>query len=90
MKIAFVVGIEADSYSDHGRSPWLKDMPKEIYELSNSFDEPSSDICVAFYCLGTNTLKLNLFDGKILKPSNYTCTKCILVIMPNIKLQSIH
>lgn len=49
MKIAFVVGIEADSYSDYERSPWLKDMPKEIYELSNSFDEPSSDICVAFY-----------------------------------------
>jgi len=49
MRIGIVVGINADSYSDYKRSPWLKDIPDEIVSLSNSFDEPSSDVCVGYY-----------------------------------------
>ena len=49
MKIAIIVGINADSYSDYDRSPWLEDMPDELFKLSNAFSEPSSDICVGYY-----------------------------------------
>ena len=49
MKIAVIVGINADSYSDYDRSPWLEDMPDDLFKLSNAFSEPSSDICVGYY-----------------------------------------
>ena len=49
MKIAIIVGINADSYSDYDRSPWLEDMPDELFKLSNAFSEPSSDVCVGYY-----------------------------------------
>ena len=49
MKIAVIVGVNADSYSDYDRSPWLEDMPDELFSLSNSFSEPSSDVCVGYY-----------------------------------------
>ena len=49
MRIAIIVGINADVYSDYDRSPWLEDMPDDIFKLSNDHDEPSSDVCIAYY-----------------------------------------
>ena len=51
MRIAIIVGINADVYSDYDRSPWLEGMPDDIFKLSNDHDEPSSDICIAYYLI---------------------------------------
>ena len=47
-KIGIIVGIMADSCSNYELYPVLKDMPDELFDLSNYMDEPASDVSIAY------------------------------------------
>ena len=47
-KIGIIVGIMADACSNYKLYPILKDMPDELFDLSNYMEEPASDVSIVY------------------------------------------
>ena len=47
-KIGIIVGIMADSCANYSLYPQLKDLPEELFNLSNYLDEPASDVSIVY------------------------------------------